>query len=73
MANACSLVLAHNHPGGSCMPSDQDVRVTRRLVRAGELLGVRVLDHIVITASGEFTSMLEAGLLSVAESTAANS
>jgi DNA repair protein RadC len=65
MANACSLVLSHNHPGGTSTPSDQDVRVTRRLIRAGELLGVKVLDHIVVTAAGEFTSMLEAGLLPV--------
>lgn len=46
--NASALVLAHNHPSGSCEPSEADVRVTRDLVRAGQLLRIEVLDHIVL-------------------------
>lgn len=59
---AASLILAHNHPSGDPSPSEEDVRVTRRLREAGDLLGIRVLDHIII-GDGTFTSLLQAGLL----------
>ena len=48
LANAAALVLAHNHPSGDPEPSSDDELVTRRLVRAGELVGVEVLDHLVV-------------------------
>ena len=48
LANAAAVVLAHNHPSGDPEPSRDDELVTRRLVRAGELIGVEVLDHLVI-------------------------
>jgi DNA repair protein RadC len=48
VANAAALVLAHNHPSGDPEPSRDDELVTRRLVRAGELVGVGVLDHLVV-------------------------
>jgi DNA repair protein RadC len=48
LANASALVLAHNHPSGDPDPSRDDELVTRRLVRAGELVGVEVLDHLVV-------------------------
>lgn len=48
LANAAALVLAHNHPSGDPEPSRDDELVTRRLVRAGELIGVEVLDHLVV-------------------------
>jgi DNA repair protein RadC len=64
LANACSLILAHNHPSGDSKPSFHDVRLTHSLIDAGELLGIRVLDHLVITPNGAFTSMREAKLLS---------
>lgn len=51
LANAAALVLAHNHPSGDPEPSGDDRAVTERLVRAGELLGVDVLDHLVIGGS----------------------
>lgn len=47
LVNASALVLAHNHPSGDPEPSRDDERVTRRLVRAGEVVGVEVLDHLV--------------------------
>lgn len=49
--NAAALVLAHNHPSGDPEPSRDDEQVTRRLVRAGELVGVQVLDHLVVGGS----------------------
>ena len=45
---ASALVIAHNHPSGDAEPSSDDERITRRLVRAGELVGVVILDHIVV-------------------------
>lgn len=64
MANALSIVLGHNHPSNNPRPSPRDVQTTGALIAAGDLLGVRVLDHIIVTPDGQFTSMLEAGLLS---------
>ncbi len=47
-ANASAIVLAHNHPSGDPTPSEADVKVTRELIRAGHLLKIEVLDHIII-------------------------
>jgi len=47
-ANASAIILVHNHPSGDPMPSDADVKVTRDLIRAGQLLKIEVVDHIVI-------------------------
>ena len=59
---AAAVILAHNHPSGDPTPSRQDVDVTRRVARAGELLGLPLLDHLVVGA-GEFVSMAERGLM----------
>jgi DNA repair protein RadC len=64
--SAAALLLVHNHPSGDPSPSTEDVAFTRRLRRAGELVGVEVLDHIVIGEQGYF-SFLDAGLLSAGE------
>lgn len=47
-ANAAAIVLAHNHPSGDPSPSDADIKVTRDLIRAGDILKIEVLDHIII-------------------------
>jgi DNA repair protein RadC len=47
-ANAAAVVLAHNHPSGDPAPSEADIKVTRDLIRAGQLLKIEVLDHIII-------------------------
>lgn len=49
--NAAAVVLAHNHPSGDPEPSEDDVRLTRRLQRCGETLGIELLDHLVIGGS----------------------
>jgi hypothetical protein len=64
LANAFSVLLAHNHPSNDATPSRQDIRLTHSLVEAGELLGIHVLDHLIVTPSGDFISMREAQLLS---------
>ncbi|HKZ57357.1 MAG TPA: JAB domain-containing protein [Thermodesulfovibrionales bacterium] len=48
LTNAASIILAHNHPSGDPMPSEDDLNITKRLKEAGELLGISVLDHIII-------------------------
>lgn len=62
LANAAALVLAHNHPSGDPEPSGEDELVTRRIVEAGELLGVGVLDHLVV-AGDRWVSMARRGLV----------
>jgi DNA repair protein RadC len=62
LANAAALVLAHNHPSGDPEPSRDDELVTRRLVRAGELIGVEVLDHLVV-GGRRWTSLARRGVV----------
>ena len=59
---AASVVFAHNHPSGTLRASAEDLALTERLVRAGELLGIRVLDHVIVTARGHL-SLKEEGRL----------
>ncbi len=58
LTGAISIVLAHNHPSGSTTPSSDDRAVTRRLRESGELLGIKILDHLIVTNSA-FVSMKE--------------
>ena len=60
--SASSVLLAHNHPSGDVSPSKDDLDLTRRLVKAGELMGIEVLDHLIV-GSQEFLSMKEKGLM----------
>lgn len=62
LANAAALVLAHNHPSGDPEPSRDDEAVTARLVEAGHLMGITVLDHLVIGGS-RWVSLARRGLL----------
>ena len=52
LANAVSIILCHNHPSGCLIPSDADIQMTKQFVKAGELLGIKVLDHIVVSDQG---------------------
>lgn len=61
-ARAAGIVLFHNHPSGDPTPSADDLSLTRRLVAAGELMGIDVLDHVVLTAT-RFVSLREMGRL----------
>ena len=47
--SANAIVLAHNHPSGSVEPSQEDIEVTRQLQKAGQLLGIKVLDHVIVS------------------------
>lgn len=48
--HAAKIILAHNHPSGETEPSDDDLKITRRLVDAGKIMGIDVLDHIIVTS-----------------------
>jgi DNA repair protein RadC len=52
-ANASALVLVHNHPSGDPTPSEADIKITRDLIRAGQLLKIEVLDHVILGAAAE--------------------
>jgi len=60
--SAGALVFVHNHPSGDPTPSVEDVEITRRLCAVAELVGIRVLDHVVV-GDGSYVSFLERGLL----------
>lgn len=60
--NAAAIILAHNHPSGNTKPSDADISTTERLVNAGDLLGINVVDHIIV-AEGSYSSMKSQSLI----------
>jgi len=60
--SAASVVLAHNHPSGDPEPSEDDLTITKRLIEAGRILGIEVMDHIII-AKNEFFSFKEKELI----------
>lgn len=62
LANAISIIVMHNHPSGDPTPSREDIQVTKRMVEAGDLLGVQVIDHIIVGRPG-FSSLKEKGYL----------
>lgn len=59
---ASSLVLCHNHPSGQLRPSEEDIRLTRKLVEGGSLLDIGILDHLIVTANGYY-SFADNGML----------
>ena len=62
LSNAASIMAFHNHPSGETTPSQQDIQLTHRLYEAGELLGIKLLDHLII-GDRTFTSLKEKGYL----------
>jgi DNA repair protein RadC len=57
-----AIILAHNHPSGQLRPSEQDIQMTKDLVKGGNILGIRVLDHIILTEKSH-TSMADEGFI----------
>lgn len=60
--NAASIIMVHNHPSGDITPSEDDVGITKRIREAGEILGIKLLDHIIVVPGG-YLSLKEKGLL----------
>ena len=61
-ANACGIIVAHNHPSGNLRPSNSDIDLTKKLKQGGKLLEIDVLDHIIVTKEGYF-SMTDEGII----------
>ena len=62
LGNAVSIILVHNHPSGDPTPSPEDIEITKRLVSGGEMLGIKVLDHVII-GENSYLSFADKGLL----------
>lgn len=64
LSNAVHIIAFHNHISGNCTPSCEDIAVTKRLIEAGDLLGIPVLDHIIIGDGNSYLSLREEGNIS---------
>ena len=60
LGNAASIILLHNHPSGDPIPSQEDLEITKRLRESGEILGIKVLDHVII-GDGKYLSFVDDG------------
>lgn len=60
--SAAAIIFVHNHPSGDPTPSNEDIAITKRLIEAGNILGISVLDHIII-GDGVFVSMKASDLI----------
>ena len=63
LANSNSIIIFHNHPSGDPSPSRDDLDITKRLVEAGNILGIEVLDHLIIGDNGSYVSLKERGVI----------
>jgi DNA repair protein RadC len=61
-ANCCGIIISHNHPSGNLTPSRQDEVLTQKIKQAGQLLDIKLLDHVIVCNEG-FYSFAEEGLL----------
>jgi DNA repair protein RadC len=62
--SAASVIFVHNHPSGDPSPSREDITITERLVDVGDIVGIKVLDHVII-GDGTYTSMMEKGYINI--------
>lgn len=58
LKNACAMLVAHNHPSGGTEPSEADIELTERLEKAGKIMGIELLDHIIVAPNGDAKSIL---------------
>ena len=62
LSNSASIIVAHNHPSNDPTPSREDIEVTKRLVEAGKIIGIEILDHLIV-CSDRFISLKEKGYI----------
>jgi len=55
LTNASSIILAHNHPGGNLAPSKEDIQLTEKIRKAGELFDIKVFDHLIVSSDGFYS------------------
>lgn len=60
---AAAIILVHNHPSGDPMPSHEDLEMTQRVALAGQSIGMPLVDHVIVSSTGRYSSMLDLGLL----------
>lgn len=63
LQNASAIILLHNHPSGDPKPSTEDIDITKRLIEAGEILGIKILDHIIIGDETRYISLKESEII----------
>ena len=61
-ANACSIIISHNHPSGNLKPSQPDQELTQKIKQAGQFLDIKLLDHVIVTSEGYY-SFADEGLI----------
>lgn len=61
--NANSIICFHNHPSGDPTPSKEDLTITKRLVEAGDIMGIKLYDHVIVGENGLYVSVREEGLV----------
>ncbi len=63
LQNAAAIILAHNHPSLIPDPSTDDIKITKKLMQCGDVLGIQVLDHVVVGSKHDYVSLKEEGLV----------
>ncbi len=63
--SVASIIVAHNHPSGDTYPSNEDKMITAKLVKAGEIFGINILDHVIIAENGCYFSFQENNLINI--------
>lgn len=58
-----TIILAHNHPAGTLAPSDADIQLTKKIKKAGELFDIRILDHLIISPTGDYFSFMDNNII----------
>ena len=61
LTNAAGIILAHNHPSGDPSPSAEDLAFTRRMAEAGDLIGIRLVDHLILASEEKWVSLRQRG------------
>ena len=59
MKNANAIIIAHNHPSGSSVPSVEDVEVTKRIAESGKILGIPLYDHVIVAGDNNYSFQME--------------
>ncbi|NRT78414.1 RadC family protein [Clostridium beijerinckii] len=62
LSNAASVIISHNHPSGDTVPSKEDINITERIKEAGDIIGIKLLDHLII-GDREYLSLKEKGYI----------
>jgi DNA repair protein RadC len=62
-ANACAIIICHNHPSGALQASESDITLTRKIKDAASLMDIQILDHLIIIPEGRFHSLADEGYL----------